>query len=308
MMNTDGTLLLLIQVLVTPAPNVPRLVRYTVDGVVDAAFASDLSVGGEQYTPVKIAAGTGGKIYVLLWRSATAYFLLRLNADGSRDTSFGPAGARSISLERLRQPSVSGLSELGTGKIFLTGTFESTQFQNDMFTARLNLDGNLDRTFGLQGLVRFSIPNGMCQMTTSVVQPDGKPLVAGAYTFLGSYALMVRLTGRGRPDTTFGTGGASMYPFQDVNVIEGVSLTADGHILVVGRTSDKTVPTVQQMFVARFTPTGVRESFAEMTFSANVNAGAFGVTQQPDGKIVTAGYSSDAPGGFLQFAVARFLP
>lgn len=309
-MNSDGSILLFSQFLTLPTgANRCILVRYTADGTPDPTFNPDLVIGQGQLLPVKIRVAPSGKIYVLLRRSTTnVYELVRLNADGSRDTSFAPDGVRTINLNRVPGASISGIHELHGAKILITGDFDDANFQSSLFAARLNPDGNFDRTFGLLGIVKIADPGGGFSITRSVIQPDGKILLGGTFVFLGSYALLVRLTPRGRLDTGFGTGGISMTALRNLNIIQDIALAPDGKIAVTGTCGDKAVPSNQRLFVAMFSAAGIRESAMQTGFITGRDAGGYGVDIQPDGKIVAAGFTLNPTGNFTQFAAARFNP
>ncbi|HUR97671.1 MAG TPA: hypothetical protein VMZ26_06325 [Pyrinomonadaceae bacterium] len=309
-MLTDGSLLLLYQV-VQPNTQTPILVKYTPNGQPDPSFSADAQI---RITPatqsVRLAPGINGKTYLLLLCDAN-YFLMRLNSDGSRDGSFAEAGVRSINVHRIpvNQRAFVGMHELGDGKILLTGYYEDrNSFLTNGFAMRFDSDTNVDRSFGRQGVTQISLPNGSVQFTRSTVQPDGKLMLGGYFTFLGSYALLVRLTARGRPDASFGNAGVAMTSFNNVNGINGIVTAPDGKIVVTGTSGDKALPANQRLFVARFSAAGVREDFLLTNFLTNRDAGGADLVIQPDGKLVAAGFSQNATGFFSQLAVARFTP
>lgn len=308
-MTSSGNTLVMSQVLQTSGTSRPSLVQYTVNGVLDAGFTADIETSPST-GPLKLALGAGGKIYVLLRRSTNnTYYLMRLNPDGTRDLAFGPNGLRNLNLNRLRSPRFAALHELPSGKFVLTGSFESAvSFQRELFAARFKSDLEFDRRFGLQGIVRLANPGGSYDAFTSLVQPDGKIVIGGAFTFLGSNALLVRLQNRGRLDTGFGTGGISMTSLNDLNSINDMELAPDGRIFAVGSCGDKAFPSNQRLFVADFSPVGTRNSFMVTNFIADREAAGAGAALQADGKILAAGFTVNPSDNFLQFAAARFVP
>jgi uncharacterized delta-60 repeat protein len=257
---------------------------------------------------LKIAPDTNGKFYALVSQAGVTS-LIRLMANGSRDASFGTDGVRLLDLRRIpAQRFFSGLHAVG-GKIIVTGFYEfAGSFENYGFAARFDSDTNIDRTFGLQGVARIAIPGGGSTFSRSLIQPDGRILMGGSYTFLGSHALLIRLTSRGKLDSSFGSGGISMSSLENVNGINGFALTPDGHIIVAGTSMQKTFPTVQHFFVARFSSSGVRQTFLTVEFVAGRDAGGADVALQGDGKYVACGVTSSATSNFGQLAVARIIP
>jgi uncharacterized delta-60 repeat protein len=309
-MLADGSFLLFYQVVQSSAQT-PVLVRYTPNGQPDAAFSANPQVSASPATQsVRLASGSNGKAYLLLLHNAN-YFLMRLNSDGTRDESFGSDGLRNINVSRIptTQRAFVGMHELVDGKILLTGHYaDAYAFSTNGFAMRFDSDTNVDRSFGRQGAMHISMPNGSVGFTRSLVQPDGKVLLGGYFTFLGSYAILARLTPRGRLDASFGNAGFVQLAFNNVNVINGIVIAPDSKILVTGVSGDKAAPSNQRLFVTRLSEAGVRESFLVTSFIDNREAGGSDLALQTDGKIVAAGFSQNATGFLSQLGVARFTP
>jgi uncharacterized delta-60 repeat protein len=96
------------------------------------------------------------------------YLVLRLNEDGSRDTTFGAAGEYKI------DGSLTDLVLQSDGKIVGGGNGSGPQFS----TFRLHSSGNADYSFGSGGYVQRNILF-YDEVNTVAVQPDGKILAAG---------------------------------------------------------------------------------------------------------------------------------
>ena len=307
-MLPDGAVLVLYQQWQSAASNRPLLLKYTPAGQPDAGFSADLDVSPNGTSPVTVAQGLGGKIYAVV-RVGQAFHILRLNPNGSRDTTFGANGVRPLNLSRFAmQTAVFSLNEQADGKLLIAGTYYDPWFEGLTFVARFNADTNIDRSFGTQGAVRISLAGGSVTGITTEIQPDGKILIAGCWTFLGSNTLLMRLTPRGRLDTGFGTGGMTLTSFNNTNVIYGLVTSFDGRITVVGNSGDKALPSNQRLFVMRYSSAGVRESFLVTNFITNREAGGFDVVLQGDGKILIAGFTQNPSDTFVQLVAARFLP
>ena len=310
-MQSDGSILLFYQFLQTPNTNLPVLVKYTANGQLDSTFTPDPRVSAFPSThTIRLTLGVSGKIYLLLLHNSS-HFVMRLSPDGTRDGTFGTSGLRSIDVSRIPalQRGFTGFHELPDGKIVLTGLFaEGPGFPRSGFAIRYDSDTNVDRSFGRQGVMTVSLPDGSVEFVCSVVQPDGKLLLGGYFTFLGSNALLVRLTTRGRFDGSFGTRGIVKTSFNNINGIRGIAVAPDGRILVTGTSGAKAVPSNQRLFVAKFSASGVREDFLLTNFVANLEAGRSDVALQPDGKIVAAGFSQSATGFLTELGVARLTP
>ena len=313
LMQSDGSIIVLYQRWQSSDNNTPAVIKFTPNGQVDPTYQADVQVTPNQTAPMLIARGSGGKAYVLLRNfSSTVFTLIRLNENGSRDLTFGPNGSRVLPLNRfgvmVSNPAISVLIELANGKLLLGGTYFYTSFPESTFLFRFDSDLNIDRSFGLQGSAILSLPGGGVGIDTIAVQSDGKILLGGAYTFLGSNALLMRLTPRGRRDGTFGSDGIAMSTFNDVNSIRGLALEPDGKIITAGFSGDKAFPSNARVLVMRYSAAGVRESFLVTNFITDREAGAYDVVLQPDGKMIVAGFTQNAADNLSQVAVARFVP
>jgi len=160
-----------------------------------------------------LVAGTG---YYEHYLSQNSYYedysfgVVRLNADGSLDSSFGdqgravvdPAGVYDARSDAMVQPD---------GKILLFGG-GSYEYQNTI--TRLNADGSLDTGFGNDGFV--TSPSSDERYSRLAIQPDGKILLAEGHFTAESSTLeddepsgewdfgVIRMTADGSRDTNFG--------------------------------------------------------------------------------------------------------
>jgi uncharacterized delta-60 repeat protein len=130
----------------------------------------------------------------------------------------------------------------------------------------------------------------------SVLQPDGKLLVAGSN---GSNLAIARHNSDGSLDTSFGTGGTVTNTFATYG--SGLALQSDGKIVVVGSASSN-------FGIARYNANGTLDtSFGTSgTTTISVSSGTdtpVAVALQSDGKIVIAGHAMPTAAG--AFAVMR---
>ena len=308
LVQLDGSILVLYQQSEPPSASRPVLERFTAAGQPDPSFSAELDVFPGQTLPVRISPASGGKIYALVRDLNFQYFIVRLNDNGSRDTTFGPDGVRSLNLKRFSsQPRVFAFEELYDGKILVAGTYHNP-FEGLTFVARFNNDITLDRSFGLQGTVRLAIPYGSVHGGTMKVQPDSKILIGGSWTFLGSTTVLFRLTTRGRLDPDFGTGGVVQNAFNNWNGISKIDVAEDRSIFVVGTCGAKSVPTNQRMLLVRYSPTGSILSSAVVPFIGGREASGADLELQPDGKLLVTGAAQNLLDNFTQLAAARFGP
>ncbi|MBP6585938.1 MAG: hypothetical protein KA215_09775, partial [Flavobacterium sp.] len=99
------------------------------------------------------------------------------------------------------------------------------------FTSIAQQPGDLDATFGLDGIVRTNLWNAAFNVKSHVVLADGKIIVAGEINNgTQPKGFLMRLLTNGELDVTFGTDGKTVHPFLDgFNVVK---VQTDGKLLV----------------------------------------------------------------------------
>jgi uncharacterized delta-60 repeat protein len=135
------------------------------------------------------------------------YGVVRLNANGSRDTSFGTNGQALLDLGSNTDDDARSMVAQADGKILIAGTTAAqppgaTGTFSNYGVVRLNADGSRDTSFGTNGQTLLDLgSNTIDEAYSMVTQADGKILIAG-----GSMKLLygvVRLNADGTLDTTF---------------------------------------------------------------------------------------------------------
>src|SRR5262249_42256794 len=105
------------------------------------------------------------------------FALVRLNADGSADGSFG-AGGR-VLLDLGGDDVLTALAVQADGSVVAAGTTSSAG-GSDVVVVRLRPDGSLDPRFGVGGVFRLDVAGGADEAHAVALQADGKVLVAGS--------------------------------------------------------------------------------------------------------------------------------
>jgi len=301
------------------------LVRYNADGSFDTTFATN----GIVITPVGIAGSTDignsvallpdGKVLVAGMAPAAVtsfdFTVVRYNADGSLDTTFGGGDGvamAAIGLGSARDEALN-LAVQSDGKIVVVG---STQISSgipppgtDIGVARFNADGSLDTTFGGgDGVVMMEIGAGTLSDAARavVVQPDGRIVVAGNTTTAatGQDFALLRYTATGDLDTSFSGDGIvtmAVAPGSGSDVIRAIVQQPDGRIVVAGAAgSDFALAryNVDGSLDATFGPGGI------VTTPLSGTEVAVGIARLPDGKLLVAG--SMFAGTTTNFGVVRY--
>ncbi len=257
----DGKIVLAGYVVDT-ASDLPQgvVLRFNSDGTPDATFNGTGRFNAPSLLFISLFSSVvlqnDGKMVVtgltvdLLTQSFQA-ILLRLNANGQLDFTFGTAGIVRLSALSDRVNIVGDMERTADNKLLLTG-FNFLQ-PDSIRVVRLNANGTLDGTFGTGGVVSF-LPSGaqLAAGNKCAVQPDGKVLVLAqalidSTTFESGYAL-VRLLSNGQLDTTFGNRGVVLEK-NNQQANDMALQKIDGKILLCG---EYVLPTDEGFFVHRY--------------------------------------------------------
>lgn len=225
------------------------LARLNQDGSLDQSFGANGIVTAtmdDEDDARAVAVQEDGKLLVA---GSTHHFpdndgrdfaLLRFNADGTPDATFGAGGQHRLSLS-IYEDAADAVIVLPDGRILVTG-LSQTLGGNNLALTRFSPDGTLDGSFGDEGivLVPMSAYFGYEQRSGSVLQADGKILV-GASKYVGNalqFAL-ARFQADGSLDFTFDSDGVVNTPV-DVTLDRGsaIALAPDGRIVMAGTLLD----------------------------------------------------------------------
>jgi uncharacterized delta-60 repeat protein len=206
--------------------------RYNPGGTLDTSFSSDGKVithftTGDDWA-WDVALQTDGKIVVGgvagVSRSNKSVALVRYNADGSLDTSFGGDGKVMRNLTP-GWDDASGIEIQADGKLVTAGATGGSGGQ--LLVIRIEADGTPDTTFSGDGRVATNFTTRDDFAWDLALQADGKIVAAGtAGVGTGSDGVL---------DTTFSGDGkvvTNMTPGADVAT--AVAIQADGAIVVGG--------------------------------------------------------------------------
>ncbi len=232
--------------------------------------------------------------------------IVRFNANGSLDTSFGNGGLAKARFGQ-RFDSANAVAIQGDGKIVAAGI--ATFFFNPRFgLARFNTDGSLDTSFDFDGKVDSPFGGGEIGIgsfaTALSVLADGRIVAAGT---VGTNRLaLVRYQANGEEDQTFGVNGRTVDTVNAAGA-NAMVIQPDGRIIVAGRTG---FAEAADFLLARYDANGARD----LTFGTDglaitdINATEneiVSVALQADGRIVAAGTALTFP-TFGDYAVARY--
>jgi uncharacterized delta-60 repeat protein len=280
------------------------LIRLNANGSLDTSFDGDgkamIPVGTGNDLAYAIALQVDGKILVagssiIVSNNVYNCGLIRLNPDGSLDTSFDGDGKAIIPVGTLGN-SVQAITLQADGKILVTGTVRngSSSSTNDFSLIRLNADGSLDTSFDVDGKAIIPVGTSVDNSKAMTLQADGKILVTGSsYNGSGYDFSLIRLNANGSLDTSFDGDGKAIIPVGQGNS-EGnaVTVQADGNILVAGISGLSNT----DFSLIRLNANGSLDASFDGDGKAIIPVGtgsdaAYGITLQADGKILVTGTS-----------------
>ena len=105
-------------------------------------------------------------------------FVLRLNPDGSLDTSFGARGFTILGFGSGHSEDANSIVVQQDGKIVVAGSVHDGR-SNDFAVFRLSQNGVLDPAFGQEGKLKLALTNGGDIAEQVVEQKDGTLIIAG---------------------------------------------------------------------------------------------------------------------------------
>jgi uncharacterized delta-60 repeat protein/uncharacterized repeat protein (TIGR02543 family) len=201
------------------------IVRLNTDGSLDTAFNNNLGTAVGDTPATHSITGVGlqsdGKTIVVgnftTWNGTTVGRIVRLNSDGTRDTSLQSGTGASSYIYQLRiQPN---------DAIILAGNFTTYNGTTANRVLRLHSDGSLDTAFST------NIGSGPGSLASRLaIQSDGKILVTHSSTTWSGTTVgsLVRLNSNGTRDTSFTTVIGTALTANEV-----LSMTPDGNKMLV---------------------------------------------------------------------------
>lgn len=295
--------------------------RYNTDGSLDTSFNGTGKVKTYISSSNAVAANAlmiqpNGMILVAGDNGMGGFAIVRYNTDGSLDTNFnGGIVITTTSTSFGSDDVANAITMQPDGKIVVAGSINSK-----FAVVRYNINGSLDSTFGVGGIVTTDVRDDMGDVGWQVayalgIQADGKIVVAGTN---GGYAgdknddfVTLRYLSNGNLDTSFGNNGkviTGMGAHDDTAFALGIQ--SDGKIVVAGA-KDAILPYGADFAVVRYNSDGSLDSTFGVGGKAIGNGGNGGyitsIAIQSDGKIVAAGYNVVLAGSLnLNFAVVRY--
>ncbi len=213
------------------------------DGSLDKSFnytgATAVNFGGTGADVSSVCIQTDGKIIIagsVVDNGISDFGVLRVNTDGSVDSTFGSNGRVIIDNnsrdDRAYAMKLQVKSE--DDKIYVSG-YSISGGDADYMTVRLNSNGTLDNAFGNGGIAQIDLGSNQDKCFGNYIQADGKILLGGIVDNGGLDFALVRLNTDGSIDNNFGNSGKQITDFKG-NDDWGftIAMQSTGKILLVG--------------------------------------------------------------------------
>ncbi len=278
LVQPDGKILVIGSFTLFNETSMVGIAKLDTNGSLDTSFNPGTGFSGTQFSdPVAMVLYPGNRVVVGGWfdsyNGVTNNRIVRLNGDGSLDTSFDSGTGFNNA--------VYSIATLPNEKILIGGLFTSYNGVTENRIVRVNGDGSLDTS--------FDPGTGFNNAVTNIVpQSDGKIIVGGGFTSFNGVTCnrIVRLNSDGSLDSSFDSGTG----FNASLSLGILSLQADGKIIVSGEFTTYNGESVPS--VIRIKSDGTRDS----DFQPIITVGAIGEIGksriQDDGKILISGYFS----------------
>jgi uncharacterized delta-60 repeat protein len=284
-------------------------------GTTVATRTIDASAAGKTDFANAIAVGSDGSLYLAgqsyVSNGVSNMAVVKYSSTGTLQTSFGGGdGIATVSFNASEDEGARAIAVSGSGSVLIAGDDGLGNFA----VARLLSNGSLDTSFDSDG--RKVISMGTGSRAVGVHRNSaGRITLAGVGSTPegGSDFAAVRLNSSGSNDNTFGSASKVFIDFDTADdFAQDVVVGPDNKPIVVGtRLVTGNAPFGNGDFaVVRYNTNGTLDTSFSFDGRQTTDFGgddrATAVARQSDGKIVVAGYSSTGPGGFRQFAVARY--
>lgn len=198
--------------------------------------------------------------------------LVRLNSDGTIDTTFNPNGGGPAN-------AVYDMALMPDGRMVIVGNFVNYNSTMCSFVVRINADGTVDNTFSVQA----NVINGAIRAVE--IQSDEKVVIAGDFftCFSHSQPHITRLKYDGDLDTSFHVGTGFNNPVYDLLLLPDQRILCGGQfVMYQGQPS---------LGIALLLPDAMQDtSFHTSTAFTNLGTAiVHSLSRQSDGKIIAGG-------------------
>jgi uncharacterized delta-60 repeat protein len=270
--------------------------RLNADGTADSGFDSNTNGPVQQFqvlsdSRIMISGAFTGLNFNDIRADVPRNFVALIKSNGEVDTSFEPIPSQQVNSFAIQSD----------GKVILVGRFTTVRGPLDGFLtvrnriARFNSDGSVDTTFD---------PNVNSEISTVALQSDGKILIGGAFTKVGTTTRLnfARLNADGTVDTSYDPNPDGQLGTQ----VNTITLQSDGKAVITGgftRLQPNGGAVVSRLHFARLNTDGTVDSGFDAGVSGQAGIQINAIAQQPDGGVILGGNFTNIAGGNSKYLV-----
>jgi len=273
--------------------------RWLATGTLDQSFGNN---GYSKGTKVNLPMGylqPDGKILISGFSSNPPngfdFTMVRYNADGTLDPSFGNGGkVVTTMMPGQNMDVIQSLAIQPDGKIIAAGSTNGNAGAPagaDLAFARYFVNGQLDPSFGTGGKLMFSLSPGNDEIQSVAVDATGR-IVGVGVSNAGSNGdiAVVRLLPNGQPDNSFDGDGRAVMNIQQGDGLYALALQPDGRILAGGYSGNGSY---DNAILVRFNENGLTDNSFDndgiLVLPASQAANVANLRLLPDGRIIGSG-------------------
>lgn len=280
-LQSDGKILVVGEFSTWNGTTVNGIVRLNSDGTRDTVFTSNTGTAVTGLTPgfgtgiYAIAIQSDGKIILggsfTTWNGGSVNLAVRLNTDGTKDTTFSTQAVSG---------NIYCIGIQSSGKIILGGYFATYNSVAAQGIVRISSTGIKDSTWSGQ----FNVGNTVYVLDI-FVQSDDSVFAAGYVSAYGAGVQnIIKYNSDGTTNSTFSTNVG----LAGNNFIYTIAAQPDGKIILGGGLTTWNGATVN--YIVRLNSDGTRDTaFTTNTGTTGTNNGPNSITLQSDGKILVGG-------------------
>ena len=296
------------------------LARFDVDGSLDSTFGTDglvtLDLGGDSEFVTSLALQSDGRVVTAAGTNSGGFkrcTVVRFNANGSLDTTFGVDGSAPIDFGGV-ECAPSDLKRQSDGKLVLVASVGGATTR-DFAVARLTAGGTLDASFDGDGLLVVDFDGNDDAVGSIAIQADDAIVAAGYSVDSAKRSFnpaLVRINGNGSLDDGFGSAGRAIVDLGNASALYAIVAQADGTLVATGfRRRTEEIDSPGDLILARFSSDGALDTSFGIDGVATADFGSgsesfdsrgYSLIQQSDGKLVATGSGAD----YGSFIAARF--
>lgn len=241
--------------------------------------------------------------------------ILKYLPDGKKDQSFGDHGTVIYAGAAGKDDYAFGVTHDAEGNILVAGR-EHNGHDPDILLLRYTADGKPDKTFGQNGVVRYSGPgNGTDSARGVVVEQDGRILITGEMnTSMHKEMVALRYYANGTQDDLYGTNGIFILNRSADKDSYGFAIALDDaeNAVITGGTvvpGDKNSSIATVRLLPNGSPDPAFGTDGLALYQGQAGGPDYGnwVSIMPDKKILVTGAETDS-GGSYDIVVLRYNP